>query len=310
MASTTLALVILAAAPHDCIADRIFAIGPDADATKPKACGPGTVGLLEGDVAEWVDGMVDGSCIAVGWTGDALTATTLESGTVVVYVDPGSATDTYFAHVDFKTKNVTKVVIGGEQGELRCLASVQGLRCYGVVPGDKTSPTQLIGVDGTTGDSKPVLNLTNYIGYSIGASVVDPTDHLYHAVLVGKVHAYARSAASYSGGRLARRRCKSSDCPFPGVSGSSRDPPRSDQWLVTIDLAKMAIVAEAPLSSTFMGPLSVSAAHGLATFGADEYAGLVAVDYHTGSLRRLTTSGDFGTIFQLSGAFSRTHTYV
>ena len=228
MASTTLALVILAAAPHDCIAGRIFAIGSDADAAKPKACGPGTVGLLEGDVAAWVDG----SCIAVDWTGDALTAITLESGTVVVYVDPGSAADTYFAHVDFKTKNVTKVVIGGEQGELRCLASVQGLRCYGVVPGDMTSPTQLIGVDGTTGDSKPVLNLTNYIGYSIGASVVDPTDHLYHAVLVGKVHAYAKrwverhraikKLQAATRGRAVRRASKRGP---RGASGGEGRPP-------------------------------------------------------------------------------------
>ena len=79
-----------------------------------------------------------------------------------------------------------------------------------------------------------------------------------------------------------------------------------------------------------MGPLSVSEAHvrgtasalpfgalnmyshrvqGLATFNAEGFNGLVAVDYKSGALQPLLLA-DFGSIVQFCGAFSRNMTFV
>ena len=79
---------------------------------------------------------------------------------------------------------------------------------------------------------------------------------------------------------------------------------------MTIDLARLAIVAEVPVSRYFMGPFSVSASSGLATFGSNEHDGLVAVSYTNGSQTPLVSSGDFGTIVQYSAAFSRAQAFA
>ena len=50
-------------------------------------------------------------------------------------------------------------------------------------------------------------------------------------------------------------------------------------------------------------------AQGLATFNAEGYNGLVAVDYKTGKLQPLLLA-DFGSVTQFCGAFSRNVTFV
>jgi hypothetical protein len=186
---------------------------------------------------------------------------------VVVYVNPGLGADTHFYVVDFKAKNVSKVLIGGDQGELRCVNVAGRPKCFGVSPGDDDDATQLIEVDGATGDSSPVLNLTSYEGFSVGGSVIDPINMRYHFIAVGKPHLRAISAAASSDSvqprpMALRRRCKRrARCSPPLSDPSAAGPEPSDQWLVTIDLKHMAIIAEAPLSRNFMGPLSVSDAH-------------------------------------------------
>ena len=202
----------------------------------------------------------------------------LSSGEVIAYVTPDDGEDTFLAHVNWTSRAVTKSIVGGNQGELRCLPGRAASKCYGVSPGevDSGTPTQLIEVDATTGDSKPALSLGRYDGYLVDASAIDAASSRYHAVLVGSPHGKA--------------------------------PGKSNQWLVTIDLASMAIIAEVPVSRYFCGPLSVSIAHGLATFGGDA-PGLVAVDYRSGKQSPLVAC-DFGTITMYSGAFSRTRAYV
>ncbi len=243
--------------------------------------------------------------LAVAWAGDALTATLLDSARAVVYVDPGLDADTFLYFVNFKTKNVTNALIGGDQGELRCLSNMGKLRCYGVVPGGDpdSDPTQLIEVDGETGDSKPVLNLTKYEGFSMGGSVVDPANQRYHFIAVGAPHNRLSQDAPASSSRLTpKRRCRHT-CPAP----ESALP--SDQWLVTVDLRLMTLIAETPVSRDFMGPLSVSRSYGLATLNAEGYTGLVSVDYKSGLLKPLIL-GDFGGIYQFAGAFSRDDAYA
>jgi hypothetical protein len=240
-----------------------------------------------------------------------------------------------------------RVLVGGDQGELRCAEDAGKLSCYGVSPGDDNDPTQLIEVDARTGDSNAALNLSNYEGYSVGGSVIDPALMLYHFVAVGKPHFTAQTPAPAtrvattfrSNAQVPRRRCnRGGTCPLPdeyalaAPAGSSALP--SDQWLVTIDLKRMAIIAEAPLSRNFMGPLSVSQAQvpltphscdvctcaccnimhhihtqGLATFNAEGYGGLVAVNYVSGRQRPLLLA-DFGSDLQFCGAFSRNYAYV
>ena len=240
-----------------------------------------------------------------------------------------------------------RVLVGGDQGELRCAEDAGKLSCYGVSPGDDNGPTQLIEVDARTGDSNAALNLSNYEGYSVGGSVIDPALVLYHFVAVGKPHFAAQTPAPAtrvattfrSNAQVPRRRCnRGGTCPLPdeyalaAPAGSSALP--SDQWLVTIDLKRMAIIAEAPLSRNFMGPLSVSQAQvpltphscdvctcaccnimhhthtqGLATFNAEGYGGLVAVNYESGRQRPLLLA-DFGSDLQFCGAFSRNYAYV
>ena len=102
------------------------------------------------------------------------------------------------------------------------------------------------------------------------------------------------------------RRCRRAEC--PPLSSSLGALP-SDQWLVTVDLTRMTIVAEAPLDRDFMGPLSVSLAHGLATFGASEFDGLVQVDFKSGRLTPLALA-PFGSVYQFAGAHSRDTAYV
>jgi hypothetical protein len=240
-------------------ASRVFSVGSPGS-EDPHACGPRSVGLIDGDTAKWLPG----SCIAVDdWINDAETANMLESGVVVVYTNPGFGQDTDFYFVDFSSKNVSRVLVGGDQGEMRCVADADRLSCYGVSPGDDNDDTQLIEVDGHTGDSRPVLNLTDYEGYSVGGSVIDPVNMHYHFIAVGNPHLFAppppaSTAAPPSQPMPPRRRCK---------RGTRCSPPRSaaplpsDQWLVTINLKQMKIVAQAPLSRNFMGPLSISEAH-------------------------------------------------
>jgi hypothetical protein len=197
-----------------------------------------------------------------------------------LYVNPGFGQDTNFYIVDFKSKNVSRVLSGGDQGEMRCATLSGRLSCYGVTPGDDNDATQLIQVDGRSGDSSPVLNLTKYEGYSIGGSVIDPDNLLYHFIAVGDPHTLALPPASArrSSAHVPRRRCRTA-CPLPPKRGAPTasnlhvassasdssaaafDAEPSDQWLVTIDLKRMAVVAEAPLTRNFMGPLSLSLAH-------------------------------------------------
>jgi hypothetical protein len=245
---------------------HVFSVG-SASSEDPNACGPHSVGLVDGDTAKWVAG----SCIqADEWADDAETATALESEVVVVYVNPGLGADTHFYFVDFASKNVSKVLIGGDQGELRCVGTAGKLLCYGISPGDGDDATQLIQVNARTGDSKPVLNLTDYEGFSVGGSVIDPINMFYHFIAVGEPHLLAPpaaradlpSAASLSWPNELYRRCKrGARCPPSPSSRTANGTEPSDQWLVTIDLKRMAVVAEAPLSRNFMGPLSVSEAH-------------------------------------------------
>jgi hypothetical protein len=279
--SVALACLLLSCALHTAFASSnyIFSVG-SSNSQDPHACGPRSIGLIDGDTAEWVAG----SCIDAEWLDYIETAFTIESGLVVLYVNPGFGQDTNFYIVDFKSKNVSRVLIGGDQGEMRCVALSGQLSCYGVTPGDDNDPTQLIEVDGRSGDSGPVLNLTKYEGYSIGGSVIDPVNMMYHFIAVGDPHALAPSPSSAhrSSAHVPRRRCHRhlhKICSFPSdisnpaasnqqVSLSASEmraaayhAEPSDQWLVTIDLKRMAIVAEAPLTRNFMGPLSISQAH-------------------------------------------------
>ena len=86
--------------------NHIFSVG-SSHPEGPLACGPGFIGLVDADTAKWIEG----SCIAAAWAGDAETATTLESGAVVVYTNPGLGADTYLYTIDFQTKNVTRQVL-------------------------------------------------------------------------------------------------------------------------------------------------------------------------------------------------------
>lgn len=240
--------------------NAVFSVGT-ANSQDPNACDPRSVGLVDGDTAKWIAG----SCISADeWIDDAETASALESGVVIVYTNPGFGADTNLYVLDFESKNVSRVLVGGDEGELRCATDGGELSCYGVSPGDDNDVTQLIRVDGSTGDSLPVLNLSQYEGYSVGGSVIDPVNLLYHFVAVGDPHlppptpAAARNAAH----RVPRRRCKRGrSCPPPPLTPASANAEPSDQWLVTIDLRRMLVVAHAPLTRNFMGPLSVSAAH-------------------------------------------------
>ena len=88
--------------------NHIFSVG-SSHPEGPLACGPGFIGLVDADTAKWING----SCIAAAWAGDAETATTLESGAVVVYVNAGMGADTYLYTVDFPSKNVSRCVLFG-----------------------------------------------------------------------------------------------------------------------------------------------------------------------------------------------------
>ena len=261
LACLLLLLTLLARAAAS--SNSVFAVG-SLGAEDPHACGAGEVGLVDGATAKWIAG----SCIAASdWAGDAETATAIEAGVVVVYVNPGLGADTHLYTVDFSARNVSKVLVGGDQGELRC-ASVAGRpSCFGVSPGDDDDVTQLIEVDAVTGDSSPVLNLTSYEGFSVGGSVVDPINMRYHFIAVGEPHLRAIPTAPVSvpprpRPTAMRRRCRrAARCSPPPSDRSAAAAEPSDQWLVTIDLKRMTIIAEAPLSRNFMGPLSVSEAH-------------------------------------------------
>jgi hypothetical protein len=270
----SLSCAVLAASASSS-SNYIFSVG-SSNSQDPHACGPRSVGLIDGATAEWVAD----SCIDVDWLDYIETASSLESGVVVLYVNPGFGQDTNFYIVDFKSKNVSRVLIGGDQGEMRCVTVAGRLSCYGVTPGDDNDATQLMQVDGRSGDSNPVLNLTKYEGYSIGGSVIDPDNLLYHFIAVGDPHTLALPPASArrSSALVPRRRCRTA-CPLPPKRGAptasnlhealsasdssaaAYDAEPSDQWLVTIDLKRMAVVAEAPLTRNFMGPLSLSLAH-------------------------------------------------
>ena len=182
----------------------------------------------------------------------------LADGTVAAYVTPSDGSDTFFGLLDFGRGRARKAIVGGDQGNLRCLPSGQ---CYGV----NTDPTVLVQVDARSGNSSTALPLPHYVGYSVDTQLVDPDTGLYHATLVGKPH---------------------------GAHGA-----KSNQYLVTVNVTQSppAIVAQVPVGRTFMGPLVVCSAQ-LATFGSDKYDGLTAVDWRTGAQRRVGTI-DLGTVY-------------
>ena len=301
------------------VSTHIFAaVSDDAVATVGASCGqPESIGLINATSGEWVES----SCMAAAWAGSALTSTMLPDASVIVYVMPGGGMDSFLAHVDFATRRIKTAIVGGLMGDLRCIskAADDQVRCFGVVPGDADSPTQLVGLN-ATGDLTSSLTLKSYLGYSIDSSAVDPVQKLFHAVLVGQPHRPSTDglraprsmihAPPSIDGRLARtpKHDCGGGCPRDDVAIPAD---KSDQYLVTIDLERMAIIAEVPVSRNLMGPFSVSAAHGLATFGSDAADGLVAIDFRTGEQTLLVSGGgSFGTIIQYSGAFSSADAYA
>ena len=242
--------------------------GSGNEITALGACAPGTVGLVDPLTGKWNAS----SCIKAPWADDAETASVLADGTVSVYVTPSDGSDTYLARVDFGTGKVTKAIVGGDQGNLRCTPAG---KCYGVSPeSGRRDPTALIEVNGKTGDSKSVLKLKKYVGYSVDGAAIDVDVGKYHAILVGAVH---------------------------NATGA-----KSNQYLVTIDLETLKVQSEVPVGRDLMGPLAWSRTLGLLTFGSDQFdGGLVAIDTKTGRQSRMTDiSARFGTIVQFSGAFS------
>jgi hypothetical protein len=247
--------------------NQLLAISADASTS---TCGAGTVGLIDPAVGEWNSS----SCIAVDWADDAETASVLADGTVAVYVTPEDQTDTFLARVDFATGNVTRVTVGGNQGNLRC---TRAGKCYGI----SNDPTTLMEVDAATGSSRNVLALRRYEGFTEDASVIDPDHGWYHAILVGRPH------------------------------NSTGGP--SDQYLVTVDLTAddehFKIIAEQPVGRDLMGPFAFSRRLGLLTFGSDRFAdGLVALDYETGDQALVSDPRDeagFGGVPLFGGAAFR-----
>lgn len=247
----------------------LFAIPSPSSTTKVDgACTIGQVGLIAPMTGKWTN------CMDASWSNDAETASFLEDGTVAVYAAPGGGDDTYFVHVDFSKNTTTKVIVGGDQGNLRC--TPKGI-CFGVVPGDGNDPTQLMRVNSKTGASKSALALHEYIGYSVDGAVINPDTGLYYAILVGKVH------------------------------GGDNGTDKSNQWLCTFNVTgegAATILSEIPVSSDFMGPLMSTSRVEVMTFGSDTYDGLVSIDRRTG--RETKMLGGFGTVFTFSAAFDRT----
>eukprot|EP00937_MAST-01D_sp_MAST-1D-sp2_P003475 g3475.t1 len=243
-------------------------------ATAPGGCASGTVGLIDPLTGQWNES----SCIKAPWADDAETASVMADGTVSVYVTPADGDDTYLARVDFDTGKVTKAIVGGDQGNLRCTPAG---KCYGVSPGSsKQDPTALIEVDAVSGDSKAVLKLKKYAGYSVDGAVIDADANAYHAILVGAPH-------NATGGL-------------------------SNQYLVTIALDKLKVQSEVPVGGQLMGPLAWSRTLGLLTFGSDRFDdGLIALDGKTGKQTRTTdAAARFGTVVQFSGAYSAGMVYA
>lgn len=299
---------MLMAGCHPAGGTKVFAaVESDNVPTAARGCVPGTVGLVEAETATWVPH----SCTSAKWADDALTSSTLDSGEVIVYAVPGGGDDTYLMTINFNTSTEKKAIVGGDQGELLCLSlrDAPNAMCYGVSPVSGSTPTQLMEVDSKSGTSKPVLNLKHYVGYSVGSSVIDPANRRYHAVLVGRPHSTPSTSYGPRGNalRTPKLRCGSMSAVCSMGSGSPRS--LSNQYLVTIDLATMTVSNEVPVGADFMGPLSVSTAHGLATFGSDIVSGFVAVNYSTGHQKQLIDQ-NFGTVVQFSGANSRNYAYA
>ena len=278
MFASALLLASSARAMAPALGGQVFACTttPDTNSTVHApargACAVGSVGLIDPATGKWNTS----SCIAVDWADDAECASVMADGTVLVYVTPSGGEDTFIANVDFDSGKVKKAIVGGDQGNLRC--TPQG-KCYGILPeSGKRDPTALIEVDGRTGDSKAVLTLEAYGGYTVDASVVDPDNGRYHAILVGDPHSNG--------------------------DGDSASGGKSNQYLVTIDLTSMKIVAEAPVGSNLMGPFAFSRALGLMTFGSDRFDGLATLDYRSGKQTRAAPGTFFGTVYLFTAAFS------
>jgi len=239
-------------------------MGSSSSNTASTACTSGQVGLISGATGKWE------KCLDAPWSDDAETASFLEDGSVVVYATPSDGGDTFFAHINFDNGNVTKVIVGGDQGNLRCTPDGS---CYGVVPGDENNPTALMRVDSKTGSAKTALALPHYLGYSVDGAVVNPDTGLYHAILVGKPHS---------------------------------EETKSNQWLCTMNVtgASASILREIPVSSTFMGPMASTRDVELMTFGSDISDGLVEIDWRTGKERKLLDG--FGTVYTFSAGFTQT----
>lgn len=285
------------------LSSHIFAVGvSDVGArSNESVCGPGSIGLINSASGQWIKS----TCMSVDFADDVLTSTTLDSGEVLVYVTPITF-DSFLARIDFATRRIAKFIVGGSQGDLRCLPD--GSVCYGVTPGDGSTPTQLIAVNATTGDSRAAMALRDYDGYSIDGSALDPTNLRFHAVLVGKPHSHrGADAEAAEWQRAPRHNCgrRPRGCPVehPGREAAS------NQWLVTVDLVRLAVTHEVPVSGYLMGPFSVSTRYGLATFGSDAYDGLTSVDFTDGAQVPLVEGG-FGTIMQYSAAFSSTSAFA
>ena len=91
--------------------------GKRSSATRAAAaCAVDSVGLIDPATGQWNVS----SCLEVDWADDAETASVLADGTVLVYVTPSGGEDTFFARVDFGNRSVTKAIVGGDQGNLRC----------------------------------------------------------------------------------------------------------------------------------------------------------------------------------------------
>eukprot|EP00949_MAST-11_sp_MAST-11-sp1_P000009 g9.t1 len=246
---------------------------PSSSNTTPQgACAGGQVGLISTETGKWTD------CIDVPWGNDAETASFLADGTVVVYVTPGDGDDTFFAHIDFHSGNITKVIVGGDQGNLLC--SPDGF-CYGIVPGDNTNPTMLMRVNSRTGVAKSALALPDYIGYSVDGAVLNPDTCMYHAILVGKVH------------------------------GGENLTSKSNQWLCTMNVAEagaVTMLAEIPVAMHFMGPMATTTGMELMTFGSDLSDGLVRIDWKTGKQKMILDG--FGTVYTFSAGYDRTTVFA
>lgn len=197
-----------------------------------------------------------------------MSASYQKDGTIIVFASPDDDIP-LLATVNLANESATTVSVVGDVniGEVQC--SPTGV-CHGIVNTaevgsggmQKKKFSTFASVSPRSGETKTVLTLSGYIGYSVGSSVLDPAQNLYHVVLVGKIH---------------------KDSTDGNTTHTLEPQIKNDQYLVTIDLNKMEIVSEVPVTNNFMGPFVVSQKYGLMTFGSDKYDNsLVQVEPKTG----------------------------